>query len=49
MNNVSELWALLNLLMPSLFDSAEDFDEWFNFDSNKKNAELAQEQKLFVI
>lgn len=28
-NNLTELWALLNLLMPSLFNSVEDFDNWF--------------------
>jgi len=31
-NNVSELWSLLNFLMPQLFSSREDFDNWFNFD-----------------
>lgn len=28
-NNIAELWSLLNLLMPSLFDSADDFEQWF--------------------
>lgn len=30
--------------MPQLFKSAEEFDEWFNFDSNanKKNADMSQ-------
>ena len=32
-NNVSELWSLLNFMMPHLFKSAEEFDTWFNFDS----------------
>ena len=29
-NNLHELWALLNFLLPEVFSSAEDFDEWFN-------------------
>jgi SWI/SNF-related matrix-associated actin-dependent regulator of chromatin subfamily A member 5 len=29
-NNLHELWALLNFLMPQIFSSSEDFDEWFN-------------------
>lgn len=28
-NNLHELWALLNFLMPELFSSADEFDEWF--------------------
>jgi len=28
-NNMHELWALLNFLLPELFDSAEDFDSIF--------------------
>ncbi|XP_054738222.1 chromatin-remodeling complex ATPase chain Iswi [Anastrepha obliqua] len=29
-NNLHELWALLNFLLPDVFNSSEDFDEWFN-------------------
>lgn len=29
-NDLKELWALLNFLMPQLFDSGGDFEEWFN-------------------
>ena len=29
-NNLHELWALLNFLLPDVFSSSEDFDEWFN-------------------
>lgn len=28
-NNLTELWALLNFLMPKLFDSADEFQELF--------------------
>lgn len=29
-NNLHELWALLNFLLPDVFNSSEDFDAWFN-------------------
>ncbi|XP_067626571.1 chromatin-remodeling complex ATPase chain Iswi [Eurosta solidaginis] len=29
-NNLHELWSLLNFLLPDVFNSSEDFDEWFN-------------------
>lgn len=29
-NNLHELWALLNFLLPDIFSSSDDFDEWFN-------------------
>lgn len=29
-NNLHELWALLNFLLPDVFNSADDFDSWFN-------------------
>ncbi|TMW51170.1 hypothetical protein DOY81_003786, partial [Sarcophaga bullata] len=32
-NNLHELWALLNFLLPDVFNSSEDFDEWFNTNS----------------
>ena len=28
-NNLHELWALLNFLLPDVFSSSEDFDSWF--------------------
>lgn len=35
-NNLDELWALLNFLLPNIFNSSEDFSQWFNkpFESN---------------
>lgn len=29
-NNLHELWALLNFLLPEIFGNAEQFDEWFS-------------------
>lgn len=31
-NNMQELWALLHFIMPTLFDSHEEFAEWFSKD-----------------
>ncbi|KAJ9055138.1 putative DNA helicase ino80, variant 2 [Entomophthora muscae] len=31
-NSMQELWALLHFIMPSLFDSHEEFSEWFSRD-----------------
>lgn len=29
-NNLHELWALLNFMLPDVFNSSDDFDSWFN-------------------
>merc|ERR1719399_2564972 len=31
-NNLHELWSLLNFLLPDIFSSAEDFDNYFNLE-----------------
>eukprot|EP00058_Branchiostoma_floridae_P004582 XP_002590070.1 hypothetical protein BRAFLDRAFT_123437 [Branchiostoma floridae] len=31
-NTMAELWALLHFIMPTLFDSHEEFNEWFSKD-----------------
>eukprot|EP00127_Corallochytrium_limacisporum_P006544 Clim_evm16s230 gene=Clim_evmTU16s230 len=37
-NNLHELWALLNFLLPDVFANAEAFDEWFNLaDMNQED------------
>ena len=40
-NNLHELWALLNFLVPDIFSDSSQFDEWFNLeiddDATKKN------------
>jgi ATP-dependent helicase STH1/SNF2 len=30
MNQLSELWSLLNFLLPTIFNSVESFDQWFS-------------------
>ncbi|CCI49756.1 unnamed protein product [Albugo candida] len=37
-NNLHELWALLNFLLPDVFASSEEFDEWFNLDVDDDEA-----------
>lgn len=39
-SRISELWALLHFIMPSLFDSHDEFNEWFS-----KDIENAAENK----
>jgi ATP-dependent helicase STH1/SNF2 len=54
-NNLSELWALLNFLLPKIFNSCEDFEKWFNqpfnnkLSSGEKNTDLNEEQQLLII
>ena len=37
-NNLHELWALLNFLLPDIFSSSEDFDTWFSGESREAEA-----------
>ena len=46
-NNLHELWALLNFLLPDVFASSSDFDDWFNLDD--KGAEDEVINKLHKI
>ena len=59
-NNLPELWALLNFLLPSVFSSLDSFDEWFNkpfasFRTTNNNmntnedASLSQEERLLIV
>lgn len=41
-NNLHELWALLNFLLPDIFTSSEDFDSWFSNESMSENTDLIQ-------
>lgn len=48
-NNLHELWALLNFLLPEVFASSEQFDEWFNLDvgdNEMKERMISQLHKL---
>lgn len=41
-NNLHELWALLNFLLPDVFNSADDFDSWFNVSNCLESDQLIQ-------
>lgn len=34
-NNLTELWALLNFLLPKVFNSSDDFEKWFSMAISK--------------
>lgn len=42
-NNLHELWALLNFLLPEIFSSAETFDEWFQISGDNDQHEVVQQ------
>lgn len=39
-NNLHELWSLLNFIVPDVFGSHEDFDEWFQEGSGDLKTEM---------
>lgn len=53
-NSMQELWALLHFIMPSLFDSHDEFSDWFSKDIEshaQSNTQLNEQQlkRLHVI
>lgn len=52
-NNLPELWALLNFVLPKIFNSVKTFDEWFNTPfantGGQDKIELTEEESLLVI
>ena len=49
-----ELWALLNFILPKIFNSVKSFDEWFNSPFNggisgQEKVELNEEESLLII
>ncbi|CAJ0824856.1 7521_t:CDS:10, partial [Entrophospora sp. SA101] len=53
MNNLPELWSLLNFVLPKIFDSLESFDEWFNTPfantGGQDKIALNEEETLLII
>lgn len=47
-NTMAELWALLHFIMPTLFDSHDEFNEWFSKDieSHAENRSTIDEKHL---
>ncbi|OUM55732.1 hypothetical protein BVG19_g5318 [[Candida] boidinii] len=52
-NNLPELWALLNFILPKVFNSVKSFDEWFNTPfantGHQDKLELTEEESLLII
>jgi len=53
-NNLSELWSLLNFLLPEIFDDLRVFESWFNAKDLHENEEeakriTAQEQQQSIL
>jgi ATP-dependent helicase STH1/SNF2 len=52
-NNLPELWALLNFVLPNIFKSVKSFDEWFNTPfantGGQDRMELSEEEQLLII
>ncbi|XP_059311847.1 probable ATP-dependent DNA helicase CHR12 [Lycium ferocissimum] len=49
-NSLQELWSLLNFLLPTIFNSVENFEEWFNAPfADKCDVSLTDEEELLVI
>jgi ATP-dependent helicase STH1/SNF2 len=52
-NNLPELWALLNFVLPTIFKSVKSFDEWFNTPfantGSQDKIELTEEEQILVI
>ena len=52
-NNLPELWALLNFVLPKIFNSAKTFEDWFNTPfantGSQEKLELTEEETLLII
>lgn len=48
-NNLHELWALLNFLLPDIFGNSEQFDEWFNLEIDDDDAKKKMINQLHSI
>ncbi|AEY98221.1 FAFR537Wp [Eremothecium gossypii FDAG1] len=48
-NNLHELWALLNFLLPDVFGESEVFDEWFQQNEKAQDQEIVVQQLHAVL
>jgi SWI/SNF-related matrix-associated actin-dependent regulator of chromatin subfamily A member 5 len=48
-NNLHELWALLNFLMPDLFQHSHTFDQWFSKAKDDASAQQGTVSQLHKI
>ena len=48
-NNLHELWALLNFLLPDIFTSSDQFDDWFNLEIDDQDAKKEMISQLHKV
>ncbi|OQR99271.1 chromatin structure-remodeling complex subunit snf21-like protein [Achlya hypogyna] len=53
-NSLPELWALLNFLLPTIFESVDNFEQWFSkpfshFTGSGETNELSDEERMLII
>lgn len=48
-NNLHELWALLNFLLPDVFGDSEVFDEWFESQGNSEDTANGEAKQTKVV
>lgn len=56
-NSLPELWALLNFLLPTIFESVDTFEQWFSkpfsqfsqFSGGGESNELSDEERMLII
>lgn len=48
-NNLHELWALLNFLLPDVFGDSEVFDDWFEQNNNEEDQDVVVQQLHTVL
>jgi len=48
-NNLHELWALLNFLLPDIFSSSDQFDDWFNLEIDDQDAKKEMISQLHKV
>ncbi|ORZ22517.1 SNF2 family N-terminal domain-domain-containing protein [Absidia repens] len=52
-NNLPELWALLNFILPKIFKSVKSFEEWFNTPFSNQGVQdkidINEEEQLLII
>jgi hypothetical protein len=47
-NSLQELWSLLNFILPNIFNSSQNFEEWFNAPF-ACDVSLNDEEQLLII
>ncbi|RHY40775.1 hypothetical protein DYB30_005961 [Aphanomyces astaci] len=53
-NSLPELWSLLNFLLPTIFESVDNFEQWFSkpfshFTGTGESNELTDEERMLII